>query len=133
MIVARPRPRGRCRRCRFGVIGRMTMPGRDHGPLTRRAVMLGAATAMAGAFLAACGGASAPSKPAEPTKPAAAPAATTVPAVKPAEPTKPAAAAGQPTSAAPAAKMKAELRLHVRTGSEEDTLKEMLPKFATDT
>ena len=115
------------------------MREREHGPLTRRTVMLGGVAAMAGAFLAACGGAPAPAPtakpaaPAEPTKPAAAPAATTAPAAKPAEPTKPAAAAAQPTSAAPAAKTKAELRLHVRTGSEEDTLKEMLPKFTTDT
>jgi multiple sugar transport system substrate-binding protein len=107
----------------------MTMGGRELGPLTRRTVMLGGVAAMASAFLAACGGAPAPTAPAPTAKPAA-----------PAEPTKPAAGAAptqaagaQPTSAAPAAKTKAELRLHVRTGAEEDTLKELLPKFTTDT
>src|SRR5712691_1073354 len=40
-----------------------------------------------------------------------------------------------PTSQAPAGskKLGGELRLHVRTGSEEDTLKDVLPKFTQDT
>ena len=49
-----------------------------------------------------------------------------------AAPTPPPAA---PTSQAPAGskKLGGELRLHVRTGSEEDTLKDVLPKFTQDT
>ena len=74
---------------------------------------------------------SADSKPAE-TKPAA-PAAQAQPTVaKPAE--------GKPAESAPAAQAPAvskqlggELRLNIRTGVEEDTMKEVLPKFTQDT
>jgi multiple sugar transport system substrate-binding protein len=52
-----------------------------------------------------------------------------------APPPPPAAPTAQPASQAPAGskKLGGELRLHVRTGSEEDTLKEVLPKFTQDT
>jgi multiple sugar transport system substrate-binding protein len=59
-------------------------------------------------------------------------AATTAPA-KPAEATKPAAAATTAPAAAPAkVKPGTEIRLHVRTGTEEDTLKEVLPQFTQE-
>src|SRR5712691_6236333 len=47
----------------------------------------------------------------------------------------PAARTTQPAAQAPAGskKLGGELRLHVRTGSEEDTLKDVLPKFTQDT
>jgi multiple sugar transport system substrate-binding protein len=74
--------------------------------ITRRTV-LGVLATAAGGLLAAC---------AAPTPPPAAPTA-------------------QPAAQAPAAakKLGGELRLHVRTGSEEDTLKDVLPKFTQDT
>ncbi|MCC7367811.1 MAG: extracellular solute-binding protein [Chloroflexi bacterium] len=88
-------------------------------------------------FLAACGGApaaaptAAPAKPAEASKPAE--------AAKPAE-SKPAApaAAAQPTTAAAApaqavTKSSAEIRLHVRTGNEADTLSDRLPELEQKT
>jgi multiple sugar transport system substrate-binding protein len=124
----------------------MTSP-RTSQRVSRRA-MLGLLTVAAGGVLSACaGGQPAPAlkateapKPAEAAKPTAQPAApaaqsaaTTAPAAaKPAEAAKPAAA---PTQAAPAAskKLGGELRLHMRTGSEEDTLKDALPKFTQDT
>jgi multiple sugar transport system substrate-binding protein len=103
--------------------------------MSRRALLRGAAS-LVGAFgaaslLAACGSTAPAAKPAE-TKPAEA---------KPTEAPKPAAPAAQPAAtgapagqAAPAAskKLSGTLRLHVRTGPEEDTLKEMLPKFTQD-
>src|SRR5205823_5254819 len=47
----------------------------------------------------------------------------------------PAAPTAQPAAQAPAASrtLGGELHLHVRTGSEEDTLKDVLPKFTQDT
>src|SRR5258707_11856827 len=74
--------------------------------ITRRTV-LGILVAGAGGLLAAC---------AAPTPQPAAPTA-------------------QLAAQAPAAskKLGGELRLHVRTGSEEDTLKDVLPKFTQDT
>jgi multiple sugar transport system substrate-binding protein len=117
--------------------------------LSRRRVIAGWGLTTAGLVVAACGGApasptAAPKAAAPTTAPAAAPttapaAPTTAPAAKPAEPTKPAAAAttapaAQPTAAGAAAKPTGvELRLHVRTGSEEDTLKEVLPAFTQQT
>jgi multiple sugar transport system substrate-binding protein len=120
-------------------------------PTSRRA-MLRLFSIAAGGLLAACSGAGQPApapkateppKPAAPTAqpaaPAAQPAATAAPAAaakpaesKPAADTKPAA---QPTQQAPAVskKLGGELRLHMRIGSEEDTLKEVLPKFTEDT
>jgi multiple sugar transport system substrate-binding protein len=86
-------------------------------------------------IVAACGSSAPPpaptSKPAEPAKPAE--------AAKPAE-SKPAApaAAAQPTTAAaapaqPAVKSAAEVRLHVRTGNEADTLADRLPELEQKT
>jgi multiple sugar transport system substrate-binding protein len=74
---------------------------------TRRTV-LGILAAGAGGLLAAC--AAPPPPPAAPT-------------------------AQQPAAQVPAGskKLGGELRLHVRTGSEEDTLKDVLPKFTQDT
>jgi multiple sugar transport system substrate-binding protein len=79
--------------------------------ITRRSLLGALAGTAAAAALVACGGQpaspTAAPKAAEPTKPAAAPAATTAPAAKPAEPTKPAAATTAPAAAAtqpPAAK-----------------------------
>jgi multiple sugar transport system substrate-binding protein len=100
------------------------------GVTSRRRLLTGLTVAAFGSLLAACGGApaapTAAPQAAEPTKPAATTAPA--PAAKPAEPTKPAAAA--PTAAAPAkAATGKEVRLHVRTGAEEDTLKEVLPAF----
>jgi iron(III) transport system substrate-binding protein len=89
---------------------------RDHrGVRVSRQALLrwlagGAGLGLGGGLLAACGGQpaspTAAPKAAEPTKPAAAPAATTAPAAKPAEPTKPAAAATAAPTAAPAAATK---------------------------
>ena len=96
----------------------------------------------AASLLAACQPSASPaSKPAEtkptetkpteskPAAPAAQPAATTKPAAesKPAE--------SKPAAQAPAAskQLGGELRLHVRVGPEEDTLKDVLPKFTEDT
>jgi ABC-type glycerol-3-phosphate transport system substrate-binding protein len=113
---------------------------------SRRTVLRLLTTVATGGLLTACAGsqpapapkATEPARPAEapkPAAPAAQPAATAAPpaAAKPTEAAKPAAAA--PAQAAPAAskKLGGELRLHMRTGSEEDTLKEMLPKFTQDT
>src|SRR5262245_36229124 len=122
-------------------------------PLSRlisRRAMLGLLTVAAGGVLSACVSAqptaapkaTEPPKPAEaakpaaqPAAPAAQPAATAAPAAaakpaesKPAEAAKP-AEASKPAAAAPAVskKLGGELRLHMRTGSEEDTLKEVLP------
>jgi multiple sugar transport system substrate-binding protein len=114
--------------------------------MSRRAMLRGAASLVgvfgATALLSACGASQPAAKPAE-TKPAeskpaetkpAAPAAaaqpTTAPA-KPAEAAKPAA----PAAAAPAVskKLGGEIRLHLRTGPEEDTMKAVLPKFTEDT
>jgi len=110
--------------------------------MSRRAVLRGAASLIgalgATALLSACGSSAPAAKPAEskpaeaakPAAPAAQPAATTAPA-KPAEAAKPAA----PAAAAPAVskKLGGELRLHLRTGPEEDTMKAVLPKFTEDT
>jgi multiple sugar transport system substrate-binding protein len=127
-------------------------PGR---PMSRRA-MLGLLTVAAGGVLSACVSsqpaaapkATEPPKPAvdakptaQPAAPAAQPAATAAQpaAAKPAEAAKPAADA-KPTlpasgQAAPSVskKLGGELRLHMRIGSEEDTLKDVLPKFTQDT
>ncbi|MCC6627257.1 MAG: extracellular solute-binding protein [Chloroflexi bacterium] len=106
--------------------------------LSRRHVVRGWGLATAGLLLAACGGAPA-SPTAAPKATAPTPAPTPAPAAKPAEPTKPAPAAttapaAQPTAAGAAAKPTGvELRLHVRTGAEEDTLKEVLPAFTQQT
>lgn len=122
------------------------IPARLASRSMSRRTMLGLLTVAAGGVLTACAGsgqpapapkATEPPKPAAPTAqpaaPAAQPAATAAqPAAKPAEAAKPAA----PTAAqAPAVskKLGGELRLHMRTGSEEDTLKEVLPKFIADT
>jgi ABC-type glycerol-3-phosphate transport system substrate-binding protein len=118
--------------------------------MSRRALLRGAAgllgTLGAASLLSACVSSQpaakpadskpAESKPAEaakPAAPAAAPAATTAPA-KPAQAAKPADAA-KPAAQAPAAskKLSGTIRLHVRTGPEEDALKDMLPKFTEDT
>jgi hypothetical protein len=81
--------------------------------LSRRHLIIGSAGLAGAVVLTACGQPAAPTaKPAEPTKPAAAPtvAPTAAPAAKPteapkpaAEPTKPAAAAAAPTTASAAA------------------------------
>jgi multiple sugar transport system substrate-binding protein len=116
--------------------------------LSRRAVLQLLAVGASG-LLVACSGAPAPSptaapKPAEaptpaapatqaqPAAPAAAAQATQPP--KPADAPTPAAPA-QPTQAAPPAskKLGGTIRLHLRTGSEEDTMKEVLPQFTQDT
>jgi len=117
--------------------------------MSRRALLRGAAgllgTFGAASLLSACVSSQPAAKPAEskpaeskpaeakPAAPAAQPAATTAPA-KPAEAAKPAeskpAAAAAP---AVAKKLSGNLRLHVRTGPEEDTLKAMLPQFKDDT
>jgi ABC-type glycerol-3-phosphate transport system substrate-binding protein len=121
------------------------------GPMSRRAALRILAVGSSGLLVACVSGAppapTAAPKPAEAPKPTeapkpAAPATQAQPAApaaqaqatqpaKPAEAAKPAAA----TQAAPAAakKLSGTLRLHVRVGSEEDTLKEMLPKFTEDT
>jgi multiple sugar transport system substrate-binding protein len=100
-------------------------------PITSRRALLRAALGVAGTLaitpiLAACGQTAAPAKPAEtkpaetkPAAPAAQPAATAAPAAQPAAPAK--AAAGT------------ELRLHLRVGPEEDTMKEVLPAFTQRT
>jgi multiple sugar transport system substrate-binding protein len=89
------------------------MPVRDdrqgNVKLTRRAV-LGVLAAGAAGLLAACGGAATPAPPTAP----------------------PTAASAQQAPAA-SKKLGGELRLHVRTGAEEDTLKDVLPKFTQDT
>ena len=112
--------------------------------LSRRALLRGAlglvGTVGAASLLSACQPSSTPaSKPATETKPteskpaapAAQPAATTAPA-KPAE-SKPAET--KPAAQAPAVskKLGGEIRLHLRTGPEEDTMKDVLPKFTQDT
>jgi multiple sugar transport system substrate-binding protein len=108
--------------------------------MSRRALLRGAAglfgVLSVSSLLAACGSttpAAAPAataKPAEaakPAAPAAAPAATTAPA-----PTTAAAApAAVAVTAAPVVsrKLSGTVRLHLRTGSEEDTMNAMLPAF----
>jgi ABC-type glycerol-3-phosphate transport system substrate-binding protein len=110
--------------------------------MSRRALLRGAAgllgTLGAASLLSACGSSTPAAKPAEtkpveskpaeaakPAAPAAQPAATTAPA-KPvaAEAVKPAAAA-----TAVSKKLSGTLRLHLRTGPEEDTMNAMLPAF----
>jgi multiple sugar transport system substrate-binding protein len=111
--------------------------------ITRRSALSLLAVGASG-LLVACSGGAAPQAPAakpteapkpaesKPAAPAAQPAATTAPA-KPVE-SKPAEAA-KPAAAAPAAskKLGGEVRLHVRSGNEVDTLNEYLPKFTEDT
>jgi ABC-type glycerol-3-phosphate transport system substrate-binding protein len=101
---------------------------------SRRAVIGSlSAAAMAAAIapvLAACGSPTPPpAKPAESSKPAD--------AAKPAAPVaeaKPTTAAAAGASAAqPAAKSNAEIRLHVRTGNEADTLADRLPELEAKT
>ena len=118
--------------------------------MSRRALLRGAAgllgTLGAASLLSACVSSQPAAKPAEskpaeskpaeaakPAAPAAQPAATAAPA-KPAEAAKPAADA-KPAAQAPAAskKLSGTIRLHVRTGPEEDALKDMLPKFTEET
>ncbi|MFN8525310.1 MAG: sugar ABC transporter substrate-binding protein [Chloroflexota bacterium] len=97
---------------------------------SRRVALRGLSTAVLGVaitpIVAACGGTQAPaaapskpaeSKPAEAAKPAA-PVAESKPAAAPVAAAKP-AASGAPV----------ELRLHVRTGNEADTLNDRLPEF----
>src|SRR4051812_32068918 len=108
--------------------------------VSRRTLLRGAAglfgVLSVSSLLAACQSASTPAPTAAPAKPteAAKPAA---PAAQPAATTAPAAGATSAPAAqqAPAAstKLSGNLRLHVRTGPEEDTLKDMLPKFKEDT
>jgi ABC-type glycerol-3-phosphate transport system substrate-binding protein len=117
--------------------------------MSRRALLRGAAgllgTLGAASLLSACGSSTPAAKPAEtkpaeskpaeaakPAAPAAQPAATAAPA-KPAEAAKP--AESKPAAAAPAVskKLGGEIRLHLRTGPEEDTMKAVLPKFTEDT
>jgi multiple sugar transport system substrate-binding protein len=91
-------------------------------------------------LLAACQSAPAPAKPAE-SKPAEAKPAEAKPAAPVSQPAPTAApAAAKPAEAKPAAaapavskKLGGELRLHMRTGPEEDTMKAVLPKFTQDT
>jgi multiple sugar transport system substrate-binding protein len=109
------------------------------GSRTSRRALLRGALGLAGSLsvaslIAACQPSAAPAKPAETkpaeTKPAAPVAPTSAPAAsKPAEAAKPAA------QQAPAAskKLGGELRLHLRVGPEEDTMKEVLPKFTEET
>ncbi|MGI9145310.1 MAG: ABC transporter substrate-binding protein [Chloroflexota bacterium] len=82
----------------------------ENRSLTRRAV-LGLLAAGAGGLVAAC---SAGAPPTQPTP-------------------KPTAAVGGQQAPAASKQLGGELRLHVRTGSEEDTLKDVLPKFTQDT
>lgn len=111
--------------------------------MSRRALLRGALGVVgalgSASLLAACQSAAPATKPAEskpaeskPAAPAAQPAATTAPA-KPAEAAKP--GESKPAAQAPAAskKLGGEIRLHVRTGPEEDTLKDVLPKFTQET
>jgi multiple sugar transport system substrate-binding protein len=119
--------------------------------MSRRALLRGAAgllgTFGVASLLSACVSSQPAAKPAEskpaeskpaeaakPAAPAAQPAATTAPA-KPAEAAKPAADAkpAAQTAPAPSKKLSGTIRLHVRTGPEEDALKDMLPKFTQDT
>ena len=72
-------------------------------------------------------------KPAEPAKPAESKPAE---AAKPAAPAAAAQATTAPAAAAPAqpaVKSTAEIRLHVRTGNEADTLNDRLPEFEQKT
>ncbi len=85
------------------------------GTKIRRRTVLSIVAAGAGGLLAACSGA-APQAPA--ANPTSAPAAA-----QPAQQQAPAAST----------KLGGELRLHVRTGSEADTLNDVLPKFTQDT
>lgn len=106
--------------------------------------MLRGATSVLGALgatalLSACGQATpaakpAESKPAESVKPAA-PAAQGAATASPAAAAGASPAAAAPAGAAPAVskQMGGELRLHLRTGPEEDTMKAVLPKFTEDT
>ena len=110
--------------------------------ITRRAA-LGMLAVGAGGLLAACGSppaaappakpTEAPAKPAEAAKPAATAAQPAAPVAQPAGTTAPAAA--KPAVAGPAVskKLSGELRLHVRTGNEADTLGEFLPAFTEST
>lgn len=84
----------------------------DHHKTTRRAV-LGILIASAGGLLAACNGAAPQASPG---------------AAKPTD-------ASLPAQQAPASsrQLGGDLRLHVRTGSEADTLNDVLPKFTQDT
>src|SRR4051812_8631722 len=99
--------------------------------MSRRALLRGAAGLFgalgAGSLLSACVSSTPAAKPDEAAKPGA--------PAKPAEATSPAEATQPAAQTAPAAsnKLGGTLRLHVRTGPEEDTLKEMLPKFKEDT
>jgi multiple sugar transport system substrate-binding protein len=87
----------------------------DHQKTTRRAI-LGVLIASAGGLLAAC--------------------STTTPSTTPTQAASAKSAdASQPAAQAPAApkQLGGDLRLHVRTGSEADTLNDVLPKFSQDT
>jgi multiple sugar transport system substrate-binding protein len=101
--------------------------------------MLGLLAGGTGGLLVACSGgapSAPPAKPTEAPKPAqvqqpAAPVAQPVTPAQPAPTAQPAQAAQQ--GPAPSKKLGGELRLHVRTGNEADTLAEYLPKFTEDT
>src|SRR5215212_2279455 len=78
----------------------------------------------------------APATQAQPAAPAAQPAATSGPAAqaKPTEAAGPAAPVAQGQQAPAASKkLSGTLRLHMRSGSEDDTVNELLPKFTQDT
>ncbi|MGE3268002.1 MAG: extracellular solute-binding protein [Chloroflexota bacterium] len=111
--------------------------------MSRRALLRGAASLVgvfgATALLSACGSSAPATRPAE-SKPAESKPAESKPAAPAAKPaaTKPAEAAKpetKPAAAAPAVskKLGGEIRLHLRTGPEEDTMKAVLPKFTEDT
>ncbi len=106
-------------------------------PMTSRRALLRGALGVAGTLaitpiLAACGQTAAPAaKPAE-SKPAEAKPAESKPAAPVAQPAPTAAPAAQPAAAAKAAPG-TELRLHLRVGPEEDTMKEVLPAFTQQT
>ena len=104
--------------------------------MSRRALLRGALGVVgsvgAASLLAACQQSSAPaSKPAADTKPTESKPAA--PAGQPAATTAP--GASKPAAQAPAASTKVggELRMHVRVGPEEDTLKDVLPAFTERT
>jgi ABC-type glycerol-3-phosphate transport system substrate-binding protein len=119
----------------------------------RRAFLLVGSAGLA-VLAAACGGsvpaaaptsapAAAPTTAPPTTAPTAAPAAATKPAAPTTAPaagaTQPAAPAATKPAATPAAAAPSkafagkQIRLHLRTGSEEDTMKEVLPQFSQST
>lgn len=103
--------------------------------VSRRVLLRGAAglfgVLSVSSLMAACQPASTPAPTAAPAKPAESKPAETKPAAPAAQP----AATTAPAAQAPAAskKLGGELRMHVRTGPEEDTMKDVLPKFTQGT